>query len=101
MDVQRPDDCAVKYTTPRWVQVWFLGRSRARWKQKYQELKIEAKRLQNRVNDVTKSREKWRDQAEQLRQQLRELTAHNAALQEQAAALKKEGSPAGSGPARR
>jgi predicted nucleic acid-binding Zn-ribbon protein len=101
MDGQRPDNGAVKYKTPRWVQVWFLGRSRARWKRKYQELKAEAKRLQNRVNDVTKSRAKWHDQAEQLRQQVQELTARNAALQEQAAALKKEGSPASSGPAGR
>ena len=98
MDVQRPDDGAVKYKTPRWVQAWFLGRSRDRWKQKYKDLKVEAKRLQNRVNDVTKSRAKWRDEAEQLREQVQELSARNAALQEQAAALKKEGAPASSGP---
>jgi hypothetical protein len=48
------------YTTPRWVQVWFLRRSRDNWKRKYMELKADAKRLQNRVNDVTKSRERWR-----------------------------------------
>lgn len=78
------------YTTPRWVQVWFLGRSRDRWKQKYQELKVESKRLQNRVADVTKSREKWRQETEQLRQRVQELEARNAALQE-AAALKKDG----------
>ena len=101
MDVQRFDDCAVKYKTRRWVQVWFLGRSRARWKQKYKELKVEAKRLQNRVNDVTKSRAKWREEAEQLRQRNQELTDRNAALQEQAAALKKEGATAGFEPAGR
>jgi hypothetical protein len=72
-----------QYTTPRWVQVWFLGRSRDRWKAKYKELKRDAKRLQNRVNDATRSREMWR-------QRVAELEAQNAALREQAA-LKKSG----------
>jgi chromosome segregation ATPase len=80
-----------EYTTPRWVQVWFLGRSRSRWKQKYKNLKTEAKRLQNRVADVTKSREKWRSETEHLRQRVAELEAQNATLREQDAALKKDG----------
>lgn len=63
----------VGYTTPRWVQVWFLRRSRDNWKRKYMRLKAEAKRLRNRVNDVTKSRESWR-------RQVRDLEAENAAL---------------------
>lgn len=71
------------YTTPRWVQVWFLGRSRDNWKAKYKRLKAQAKRLQNRVNDVTRSRERWRER-------VAELEAENAALREQAA-LKKSG----------
>ena len=71
------------YLTPRWVQAWFLKRSRDNWKKKYQRLKADAKRLQNRVNDVTRSRESWR-------QQVRALEAENAALREQAA-LKKSG----------
>jgi uncharacterized protein YlxW (UPF0749 family) len=71
-----------KFTTPRWVQVWFLQRSRDNWKKKYRELTAQRKRLQNRVNDVTRSRESWRRQA-------KELEAENAALQE--AALKKGG----------
>lgn len=86
-----------KYKTSYRVQAWFLGRSRKRWRQKYKELKIEAKRLQNRVADVTKSREKWRQQAEQLSRRVQELEAQNAALQEQAAALKKYGPRTGSG----
>jgi predicted nuclease with TOPRIM domain len=77
------DDSASRYTTPRWVQVWFLQRSRDNWKKKYRELKAERKRLQNRVNDVTRSRESWR-------QRVKELEAENAVLQEQAA-LKKGG----------
>jgi chromosome segregation ATPase len=83
-----------QYTTSARVQAWFLGRSRARWKRKHQELKIEAKRLQNRVNDVTKSRAKWRAEAEQLSQRVRELEVQNAALQQQVAAEKK-GGPSG------
>lgn len=100
MDVSEPDDGATKksYTTPRWVQVWFLSRSRDRWKQKYQKLKTDSKRLQNRVADVTKSRAQWRQQAEQLAHQVRELQAQNAALQAQAAALKKGGPPTGARP---
>jgi SMC interacting uncharacterized protein involved in chromosome segregation len=101
MDVHGPAESPPKYITPRWVQVWFLGRSRKRWKQKYQELKVDAKRLQNRVNDVTKSRAKWRDEAEQMRQRIRDLEAENATLQEQAAALKKDGLHGGSRPAGR
>ena len=91
MDAACQDGSKAKmaYTTPRWVQVWFLGRSRDRWKQKYKDLKVEAKCLQNRVADVTKSREKWRGETEQLRQRVQELEARNAALQEQAGALKK------------
>jgi uncharacterized protein YlxW (UPF0749 family) len=77
------DQSTRKYTTPRWVQVWFLQRSRDNWKKKYRELKAQRKRLQNRVNDVTRSRESWRRQA-------KELEAENAALHEQAA-LKKGG----------
>jgi len=79
-----------KYSTPRWVQAWFLQRSRNNWKQKYQRLKADAKRLRNHVNDAVRSREKWREQAEQENRRVKELEAENAALREQAA-LKKEG----------
>src|SRR5687768_14180340 len=83
MDATGHDGDRRKYVTPRWVQAWFLQRSRDNWKKKYQRLKAEAKRLQNRVNDVTKSRESWR-------QQVRDLEAENATLREQVA-LKKSG----------
>ena len=99
MDAPGPEQGQRKYKTPRWVQAWFLGRSRDRWKQKYKDLKVEAKRLQNRVADVTKSREKWRHETEELRQRIEALEADNAALHEQAAALKKDG-PAPSRPGR-
>lgn len=93
MDVPQPQEPKPTYTTPARVQAWFLGRSRARWKVKYQELKVEAKRLQNRVNDVTKSRQLWRQKAEQLEQRVRELEAANATRP--GSALKKGGAAAG------
>lgn len=84
MDAQCPEvGKKPKYTTPRWVQVWFLRRSRDRWKARCKEVRAEAKRLQNRVNDLNKSRENWRQRAE-------ELEVEVAALPEQAA-LKKSG----------
>lgn len=90
MDASRQDD-KVEYTTPRWVQAWFLRRSRDNWKKKYMQLKTDSKRLQNRVNDVAKSREQWRDETKQLSQRVQELEAEIVALQEQLAAKKKDG----------
>ena len=91
----------VEYTTPRWVQAWFLQRSRDNWKHKYMSLKTDSKRLQNRVNDATKSREKWRKDTKQLEQRVRELEAEDTALQEQLAASKKDGPCAGTRPVQR
>jgi chromosome segregation ATPase len=80
MDTSSQQGEPVQYQSPRRVQVWFLSRSRRRWKQKYQELKQEAKRLRNRVADVTRSREKWRAEVEQLRQQVRRYEQERATL---------------------
>jgi chromosome segregation ATPase len=91
MNAADQEDHKVEYTTPARVQAWFLRRSRENWKRKYMGLKSDAKRLQNRVNDVTKSREQWRDENKLLNERVRELEAANAALQEQLAALKKDG----------
>ena len=91
MSASSHDECMPEYTTPARVQAWFLHRSRENWKKKYMERKADAKRLQNRVNDITKSREQWRDETKQLTQRVQELEAANAALQEQLAALKKDG----------
>lgn len=77
-----------KYRSPWWTQVWFLEKSRRKWKEKYQQLKAKVKEWQYRVRDLTKSREKWRVEAEQHRQRLAELEAANAALR---AALETEG----------
>jgi len=91
MDAFGQDGLKPEYTTSHRIQAWFLLRSRENWKKKYMELKSDAKRLQNRVNDVTKSREHWRDETQQQTQRIRELEAENAALREQLATLKKDG----------
>jgi septal ring factor EnvC (AmiA/AmiB activator) len=91
MDATNRDGPATKYTTPARVQAWFLHRSREKWKKKYMGVKPNLKRLQNHVNDLTKSREHWRTKSEQLRQRIQELEAANAALQQQNGALKKDG----------
>jgi predicted nucleic acid-binding Zn-ribbon protein len=93
MDVPDHPDGRTTYTTPARVQAWFLGKSRARWKRKYQALKADAKRLQNRVNDVTKSRQQWREKARELEQRVRGLEAELAARHQPA--LKKGGPAAG------
>jgi predicted nucleic acid-binding Zn-ribbon protein len=91
----------VAYKTPRWVQVWFLQRSRNNWKKKYMKLKADKKRIQNQVNDVNKSREKWREESRELEQRLHEMEARNTALQEQLEALKKDGPRTGNRPVQR
>src|ERR1700731_3577728 len=77
------------YTTSKQVQAWFLGRSRNGWKKKYAELKVESKRLKQRVADVCASRAVWRSKAEAARQEAQELRTRNAELQAQLDALAK------------
>jgi exonuclease VII small subunit len=43
------------------------------------------------VNDVTKSRDRWREERDALSERIRELETKNAALEDQLAALKKDG----------
>ena len=99
MNASGQDGHKAEYTTPARVQAWFLHRSRENWKKKYMQLKSDAKRLQNRVNDVSKSREQWREETKELSQRVQELEAESAALQEQLAALKKDGRLRATGPA--
>lgn len=100
MNTAGQDDHKTAYTTLPRVQAWFLKRSRDNWKKKYMELKADEKRLHNRVNDVSKSREEWREEAKQLTQRVQGLEAENTALQEQLAALKKDGPHPATGRAR-
>ena len=66
MDASAEKAPTAEYTTPHRVQAWFLGRSRDLWKQKYMDLKTEARRLERRVADVGESREKWRDRGRRV-----------------------------------
>lgn len=71
------------YKSPKHAQIWFLFRSRRNWKQKYQKLKADNKRMRNRVADATRSREKWSQEAKQQRQRAEALEAENTRLREQ------------------
>jgi chromosome segregation ATPase len=96
MSVPLQDERRRKYTTPARVQAWFLQKSRDNWKRKYSLVKADVRQLKNHVSDVKTSREQWRERAEQHARRLEELEVQNIALQEQLAALKKDGQPIGS-----
>ena len=88
MDDSSHCDDSVQYKSPAWAQRWFLKRSRDNWKQKYMKLKTDCKRMRNRVNDVTKSREQWRQENKELSARVEELEQQNATLQGQLASKK-------------
>jgi predicted nucleic acid-binding Zn-ribbon protein len=85
-----PQDKPSAYTTSKQVQAWFLRRSRDLWKQKYAELKIQSKRLQQQVADVSESRANWRGETEIARREAQELRAKNADLQARLDALARD-----------
>jgi DNA-binding transcriptional regulator GbsR (MarR family) len=95
MSVSLQDERRRKYTTPARVQAWFLQKSRDNWKKKYSLVKADVRQLKNHVSDVKTSREQWRERAEQYARRLEEVEELNTALQEQLAALKKDGQPSG------
>ena len=59
---------------PRQLATWLLA-SRDALREKYQELKVESKRLKVRICDVAKSRDNWRQRAEISDQQVRMMKA--------------------------
>jgi phage shock protein A len=69
---------------------WCFRKSRDLWKAKYRDLKASFKRLTHRVADLTKSRDRWRRQAEEARGQLAALEDRVAGLEAQVAALMAE-----------
>jgi septal ring factor EnvC (AmiA/AmiB activator) len=79
-------EASTGYTSRPGALIWSFRKSRDRWKQKSQSLKVELKRLKNRVADVTKSREQWRRQAEQGATDIIALNAEVAALRAELAA---------------
>ena len=71
---------------PRQLARWLLM-SRDALREKYQGLKVQLKRLKVRINDVTKSRDNWRQQAEASQLQVQAMKTEVerlAALLEQA-----------------
>ena len=95
MDGDQPVVETSAYKSPKHAQIWFLQRSRRTWKKKYRQLKADQKRLLNRVNDVTKSRERWYGEAQADAERVRELEAENAALKQELEVLKKRRSQLG------
>ena len=69
---------------------WFFRKSRDRWKKKHQELKATLKRYQNRVADVSKSREQWRLKAETANKRVAALEFKNVELQTRLSVLEEE-----------
>lgn len=77
------------YRSPRHAQVWFLKRSRDTWKNNCMLARQNQKRLENRVRDTTKAREKWAELARARAAQVKALEAENAALKQELEVLKK------------
>lgn len=71
--------------SPRKKLLRFFARSRDGWKAKCLEAKVRCKRLGNQVRAVEKSRQQWRDLAEQRKQQIAELEEEVAELKRTAA----------------
>lgn len=67
-------------TSPRKKLLRFFARSRDGWKSKCREAKDRCKRLGNQVRAVEKSRQQWRDLAEQREQRIAELEEEVAKL---------------------
>jgi SMC interacting uncharacterized protein involved in chromosome segregation len=70
--------------------IWFFRKSRDGWKRKYLDLKSTEKGYKNRIADLTKSREQWRNKAEQTGAQLAAVEAEVAALRCQVEAADKK-----------
>ena len=66
--------------------IWFFRKSRDGWKRKYQDLKAAEKGSKNRIADLTKSRERWRTEAQRLGERLAASQAEVAELRARLAA---------------
>jgi hypothetical protein len=85
-----PEPTTKDYKSRAGALAWCFRKSRDLWKAKYQALKVSFKRLTNRVADVTKSRDRWRLEAERAHGQLAALEAQVVGLQAEVAALTAE-----------
>jgi outer membrane murein-binding lipoprotein Lpp len=68
------------FRSPRKKLLRFFVRSRNGWKAKCQEAKGRVKRLGNRVQKLTVSRNRWKEQAQALRSELASVEAELEAL---------------------
>lgn len=71
------------YRSPHRVLADWFRKSRNRWRQKYADLKAEIKRFKNRVYDLEKSRDRWKEHASVHRQHLDALQAEVERLKAQ------------------
>jgi chromosome segregation ATPase len=78
----------LNYKSPAHKLIRFFRDSRDKWKAKYKQCKADRKRMQNHVNDATRSRAQWRRKAEEserarasLQSEVDELRAQLAAAQ--------------------
>ena len=83
-------EARVGYKSPRRILLRFFRQSRNRWKAKYKELKKDLKRAENRARDVQKSRDAWREKAEQAKAEAEACRAENARLEKELAAARQE-----------
>jgi hypothetical protein len=73
MELELPEQSSEEWKSPlRKLARFFLG-SRDRWKSKYVAIKKRCKELGSQVRAVEKSREKWKKDAKQAFQQVRQL----------------------------
>jgi hypothetical protein len=63
----------------------FFKSSRDNWKAKYSELRKSYRVVDNKVRAVTKSRERWRQMAEQAQQEARRLKEELESIKKSAA----------------
>jgi chromosome segregation ATPase len=68
------------YKSPVTKLLRFFEASRDQWKKKHHELKAELKLAHNQVRAVEKSREIWRERAEDSAQRVRQLEAELAEI---------------------
>jgi hypothetical protein len=87
MDTSVAEEGFDRFRSPVRVLARSFQRSRARWKQKYRELKEAFHRLEVRVHDTCESREQWRERTQARERELAALQAELAELQRRVGGL--------------
>lgn len=78
-----PSQPEPKYSSPARVLATVFKKSRDLWKAKHQEIKQRLKAAETKIRDLSRSRQKWRSQAEDARIQVQNLTQQNHDLANQ------------------